>query len=48
MNALNMWKKGKTTCYMPTNHMAEWNLFDVINSVILEFPAVLKFPADDL
>ena len=30
------------------NHMAEWNLFDVVNSVILKFPAVLKFPADDL
>ena len=24
------------------NHMAQWNLFDVVNSVIL------KFPADDL
>ena len=26
------------------NHMAQWNLFDVI----LKFPAVLEFPADDL
>ena len=24
--------------------MAQWNLFDVVNSVILKFPAVLKFP----
>ena len=30
------------------NHMAQWNLFDVVNSVILKIPAVLKFPADDL
>ena len=30
------------------NHMAEWNLFDVVNIVILKFHAVLKFPADDL
>ena len=28
--------------------MARWNLFDVVNSVILKFSAVLKFPADDL
>ena len=28
--------------------MAQWNLFDVVNRVILKFPAVLKFPADDL
>ena len=28
--------------------MAQWNLFDVVNSVILKFTAVLKFPADDL
>ena len=27
---------------LTANHMAEWNLFDVINGVIL------KFPADDL
>ena len=26
------------------NHFAQWNLFDVVNSVILKFPAVLKFP----
>ena len=26
----------------------QWNLFDVVNSVILKFPAVLKFPTDDL
>ena len=25
--------------------MAEWNLFDVVNSAILKFPTVLKFPA---
>ena len=31
-----------------SNHMTQWNLFDVVNSVILKFPAVLKFPADDL
>ena len=39
------------TCYILNkifNHMAKWNLFDVVNSVILKFPAVLKFPADDL
>ena len=30
------------------NHIAKGNLFDVVNSVILKFPAVLKFPADDL
>ena len=30
------------------NHMAQWNLFDVVNGVILKFSAVLKFPADDL
>ena len=28
--------------------MAEWNLLDVVNSVFLKFPAVLKFPTDDL
>ena len=28
--------------------MAKWNLFDGVSSVILKFPAVLKFPADDL
>ena len=28
--------------YAGPNHMAQWNLFDVVNSVIL------KFPADDL
>ena len=28
--------------------MAQWNLFDVVNSVILKLPAVLNFPADDL
>ena len=28
--------------------MAQWNLFDVVNSVILKLPTVLKFPADDL
>ena len=33
---------------IPTNHMAQWNLFDAVNIVILKFPAVLKFPADDL
>ena len=27
------------------DHMVEWNLFDVVNSFILKFPAdVLKFP----
>ena len=31
-----------------SNYMAEWNLFDVVNSVILKFLAVLKFPADEL
>ena len=31
-----------------TNHMAQWNLFDVVNSVNLKLSAVLKFPADDL
>ena len=31
-----------------TNYMVEWNLFDVVNSVILKFPAVLKYPVDDL
>ena len=31
-------------CY----HMAQWNLFNVVNSIILKFPAVLKFPDDDL
>ena len=25
--------------------MAKWNMFDVVNSVILKFPSVLKFPA---
>ena len=23
------------------NHMAQWNLFDVVNSVILKFPAAI-------
>ena len=27
--------------------MAQWDLFEVASSVILKFPAVLKFPADD-
>ena len=27
------------------NHMAQWNLLDVVNSVILKFTTVLKFPA---
>ena len=31
-----------------SNHMAQWNLFDVVNSVISKFPAVLKFLADHL
>ena len=30
------------------NHMVLWNLFDVVNSIILEFSTVLKFPTDDL
>ena len=30
------------------NHMTHWNLFEVVNSVILEFPGALKFLADDL
>ena len=34
--------------YSVINHMAQWNLFDVVSSVILKFPAVLKFPDDDL
>ena len=25
----------------PFNHMAEWNLLDVVNSVILKFPVVV-------
>ena len=28
--------------------MAQSNLFGVVNSVILKFPAVLKFPADEI
>ena len=28
--------------------MTQWNLFDVVNYVILKFPAVLKFRSDDL
>ena len=35
-----------TTNY--SNHMAQWNLFDVVDSIILQFPGVLKCPADDL
>ena len=31
--------------YFGFNHMAQWNLFDVINGVILKFPADLQFPA---
>ena len=31
-----------------TNHVTLLNLFDVVNSVILKFAAILKFPADDL
>ena len=30
------------------NHMVLWNLFDIVNSIILEFSTVLKFPTDDL
>ena len=30
------------------SRMAQWNLFDVVNSAILKFPAVLEFPAIDL
>ena len=26
---------------MTSNHMAQWNLFDVVNDVILKFPAVV-------
>ena len=29
------------------NHMAQWSLFDAVNSVILKFPSISKFPADD-
>ena len=38
--------KRKKLCYK-YNHMAQWNLFNVVNSVISKFPAVLKFPAND-
>ena len=31
-----------------SNHMTQGNLCDVVNSDILKFPTVLKFPADDL
>ena len=34
--------KNHVSCNLYYNHMAQWNLFDVVNSVIL------KFPADDL
>ena len=33
---------------LEVNHMAQWNLFDVVISIILKFPTVLKFPADAL
>ena len=33
---------------LSTNHMAQSNLLDVVNCVILKFPAVLKIFADDL
>ena len=32
----------ESTNNIPANHMAQWNLFDAVNIVIL------KFPADDL
>ena len=38
----------ESTNNMPTNYMAQWDLLNVVNSVILKFSAVLKFPADDL
>ena len=30
------------------DHTIAWNLFDVINVIILKFPVALKFPTDDL
>ena len=41
--ANEIWIICKATCFKH-NHMAQKNLFDVLNSV----PAVLKFPTDDL
>ena len=34
--------------YKMPNHMPKWNFFEVVDSVILKFLAVLKFPDDDL
>ena len=33
---------------LKSNYMAQWNLFDVVNNVILKFSAALKFLADNL
>ena len=30
------------------NHTIAWNLFGVVNDIILKFSAVLRFVADDL
>ena len=35
----------KRTFLFFCNHRAECKLFDVVNSVILKFPLILKFPA---
>ena len=51
---LDFWQGGSDTpldvqlSITSANHMLQQNLFDVVDSVILKFPAVLKFPADDL
>ena len=36
------------SAFLVHNYMTQRNMFDIVNSVILKFPAVLKFPADDL
>ena len=35
-------------CNFWNNHTIAWNLFDLVNDIILKLPAVLKIPADDL
>ena len=39
MDAAQNWIFINIYIYFQFDHMAKWNLFDVVNSVILKFPA---------
>ena len=39
--SFSIWKDCNTKLHLGSNHLAQWNLFDVVNSAILKFPAVV-------